>query len=174
MPSLFLVTAVSSLVEARAGRPAEAEADRLLTRRHLERFGRLAPWSNLQARVALARASLLLGDHAAGRALLDECDDFLALVPDAVRVRRQLAEVRATLACEVGVSGPPPVLTVAELRVLRYLPSHLTLAEIAVERLYVSRNTVKTQAIAVYHKLGTRSRASAVDVAAEAGLLDDT
>jgi LuxR family maltose regulon positive regulatory protein len=173
MPSLFLVTAVSSLVEARAGRPAEAEADRLLTRRHLERFGRLAPWANLQARVALARASLLLGEPAAGRALLDECDDFLALVPDAVRVRRQLAEVRAALAREVGVSGPPPVLTVAELRVLRYLPSHLTLAEIA-ERLYVSRNTVKTQAIAVYRKLGTRSRASAVDVAAEAGLLDDT
>ncbi len=48
-------------------------------------------------------------------------------------------------------------LTPAELRVLRYLPTHLSFAEIA-DEVYVSRNTVKTQAIAVYRKLGVGSR----------------
>ncbi|MPY92102.1 MAG: DNA-binding response regulator [Acidimicrobiia bacterium] len=41
------------------------------------------------------------------------------------------------------------------------------------QRLLVSRNTVKSQAIAIYRKLGTASRGDAVDVARDAGLLDD-
>jgi LuxR family maltose regulon positive regulatory protein len=59
------------------------------------------------------------------------------------------------------------------LRVLHHLPSHLTLAEIA-DRLFVSRNTVKTQAIAVYRKLDVSSRGEAVDVARQVGLLDES
>jgi hypothetical protein len=41
------------------------------------------------------------------------------------------------------------------------------------ERLFVSRNTVKTQAISVYRKLGVSSRSDAIDHAARLGLLDD-
>ena len=52
-------------------------------------------------------------------------------------------------------------LTTAELRLLSVLPSHLTLAEIA-ERFYVSRNTVKTQAISIYRKLGVSTRGEAI------------
>ena len=44
-------------------------------------------------------------------------------------------------------------MTPAEMRVLRYLPTHLTFAAIA-EELFVSRNTVKTQAISIYRKFG--------------------
>jgi LuxR family maltose regulon positive regulatory protein len=44
-------------------------------------------------------------------------------------------------------------------------------AEIA-DRLYVSRNTVKSQTIAIYRKLGTSSRGGAVEIAVAAGLLD--
>ncbi len=65
----------------------------------------------------------------------------------------------------------PRSLTTAELRVLRLLPTHLSIAEIA-DRLYVSRNTVKSQAIAIYRKLGTSSRSGAVRAASAAGLLD--
>ena len=54
---------------------------------------------------------------------------------------------------------------------LRYLPTHLSFAEIA-DEVFVSRNTVKTQAIAVYRKLGVTSRAAAVERARAAGLLD--
>ena len=52
-------------------------------------------------------------------------------------------------------------LTTAELRVLRFLPSHLSFREIAA-RLHVSANTVKTQAHAVYRKLDASSRSGAV------------
>jgi len=51
-------------------------------------------------------------------------------------------------------------LTTAELRVLRFLPSHLSFREIA-ERLHVSANTVKTQAHAIYRKLDASSRSGA-------------
>ena len=55
---------------------------------------------------------------------------------------------------------------------LQLLPTHLSIAEIA-DRLYVSRNTVKSQTIAIYRKLGTSSRSGAVEIAAAAGLLGD-
>jgi ATP/maltotriose-dependent transcriptional regulator MalT len=65
----------------------------------------------------------------------------------------------------------PSSFTTAELRVLQYLPTYLTLGEIA-DRLYVSRNTVKSQTIAIYRKMGTSSRAGAVRVAHANGLID--
>ena len=64
-------------------------------------------------------------------------------------------------------------LTTAELRLLPLLPTHLTLAQIS-ERLFVSRNTVKTQAISVYRKLGVTSRSETVARMHELGLLATT
>ncbi len=63
-------------------------------------------------------------------------------------------------------------LTRAELRVVQYLPTNLSLADIA-GRLYVSRNTVKSQVAAIYRKLGTTSRTEAVDRARTAGLITE-
>ena len=60
-------------------------------------------------------------------------------------------------------------LTAAEVRVLSYLPSHLSFREIA-DFLYVSPNTVKTHARGIYRKLGVTSRGNAVDRARGAGL----
>ena len=77
VPNLFLVTAVSSLVEAHAGRRAEADSERLLTQRRSSVSNAWAPWANLQARIALARSSLVLGDRVAARSVLDEADRFL-------------------------------------------------------------------------------------------------
>jgi len=59
----------------------------------------------------------------------------------------------------------------AELRVLRFLPTHLSFREIG-ERLHVSENTVKSQAHAVYAKLGASSRSQAVAQASALGLID--
>ena len=56
------------------------------------------------------------------------------------------------------------VLTDRELEVLRLLQGSLSLSEIAGE-LYISPNTVKTHAKAVYRKLGVSSRTEAVRVA---------
>ena len=77
----------------------------------------------------------------------------------------QLAEATAPEA------RPPASLTAAELRILRFLPTHLTFREIA-ERTFVSANTVKTQANAVYRKLDVSSRSEAVTRARSLGVLD--
>jgi LuxR family maltose regulon positive regulatory protein len=61
-------------------------------------------------------------------------------------------------------------LTAAELRLLPLLSTHLSFREIG-ERLFVSRNTIKTQAISVYRKLGVSSRSEAIARASELGLV---
>ena len=53
-------------------------------------------------------------------------------------------------------------LTGAELRLLPLLATHFSFREIG-ERLHVSRNTVKTQAISVYRKLGVSNRSDAIE-----------
>jgi LuxR family maltose regulon positive regulatory protein len=119
----------------------------------------------------LARTSLLLGDRMGARTLLDELEQHLGCQPDAIGSKKQLAELsdlvdsaRRTLPCGA------PALTATELRVLHFLPTNRGLGDIA-ERLYVSRNTVKSHTAAIYRKLGTSSRREAVELARRAGLL---
>ena len=69
-----------------------------------------------------------------------------------------------------GAEPPREPLSDSELRVLRYLPTNLTMPEIASE-LGVSRNTIKTHSRNLYAKLGTHRRAEAVDRARALGLL---
>jgi LuxR family maltose regulon positive regulatory protein len=63
-------------------------------------------------------------------------------------------------------------LTTAELRVLHYLPTNLSLAEIST-RLFVSRYTIKTHCESIYRKLAVTSRSEAVASARRVGLLDN-
>jgi LuxR family transcriptional regulator, maltose regulon positive regulatory protein len=87
-----------------------------------------------------------------------------------------LMEVRSLLAGRTpaaAATGPQRLLEPlrdSELRVLRYLPSNLTVPEIAAE-LYVSPNTVKTHMRSLYAKLGTHRRHEAVERARALGLL---
>ncbi len=69
-----------------------------------------------------------------------------------------------------GPRAPLEPLTRSEVRVLRYLPTHLTAPEIATE-LSVSTATVKTHLRNLYAKLGAHSRAEAVASARALGLL---
>ena len=62
-------------------------------------------------------------------------------------------------------------LTGAELRLLPLLATHFSFREIG-EQLHVSRNTVKTQAISVYRKLGVSNRSDAIERAGRLGLMD--
>jgi LuxR family transcriptional regulator, maltose regulon positive regulatory protein len=66
----------------------------------------------------------------------------------------------------------PPLepLSGSEIRVLRYLPTHLSAPEIAAE-LCVSTSTVKTHMRNLYTKLGVHSRAEAVEHARALGML---
>jgi len=86
----------------------------------------------------------------------------------------QAETLRASLATLPGVEpGRNPGLTGAELRLLPFLTTHLSFREIG-ERLYLSRNTIKTQAISVYRKLGVSTRSDAMDRALRLGLVDET
>lgn len=62
-------------------------------------------------------------------------------------------------------------MTVAEARVLRYLPTRLTFALIA-DKLGISRSEAKERAERAYKKLGVHNRADAVSRARALGLID--
>jgi LuxR family maltose regulon positive regulatory protein len=66
----------------------------------------------------------------------------------------------------------PPIepLSASETRVLRYLPTHLSLREVANE-LYLSVNTVKAHIRSIYAKLDVHSRSEAIERARAGGLL---
>ena len=51
------------------------------------------------------------------------------------------------------------------------LSTHLSMPEIAGE-LFLSRNTIKSQAISIYRKLGATSRSQAVARSRELGMLE--
>jgi LuxR family maltose regulon positive regulatory protein len=119
----------------------------------------------------MARAYADLEDVAGAREVLRQAREVLQrrpglsdLSPALDRVADSLDRVRSV---NVGASA----LTAAELRLVPYLRTHLTFPQIG-ERLFVSRNTVKSQAISVYQKLGVSSRAEAVQRLDELGLLD--
>jgi LuxR family maltose regulon positive regulatory protein len=83
-------------------------------------------------------------------------------------VERLEQEIAAMPRAENGAGSG---LTRAELRLLPMLSTHLSFREIG-ERLHVSRNTIKTQAISVYRKFGVSSRSEAVALAQDIGLVE--
>ena len=166
-----LVVAVSAAVRAQQGRAEEARAD---LRHALALLGEIvdpSPWYEVECRILLARATLRLNGLTAARELLAMAAGPLSRTPDAPLLEGWIDEIRAEVDLALDSTAESDwSLTTAELRVLRYLPSHLSFREIA-ERLFVSPNTVKTHARGIYRKLGVSCRGSAVDRARDAGLI---
>ena len=79
------------------------------------------------------------------------------------RLRRAIGRGTATVGTPAGPDGIEP-LTERERDVLRFLPSRLTVREIA-DELYVSVNTLKFHLRVIYRKLGVNSRAEAAEIA---------
>ena len=104
---------------------------------------------------------------------------WLALADSILRRRpllgvlvQQRTELEAQVERVAGVQdGRASTLTPAELRLLPLLATYLSFREIG-EHLFVSRNTVKSQAISVYRKLGVSSRSEAIERAGELGLVE--
>lgn len=164
-----VVSAAQALTLAHRGDHARARADADQAAKCLALLRGGSPWLGLQTRIALARARAELGEGGQARALLGEMRELtderpLPLVAD-------WGEQTLALVERLGGDAEGPALTTAELRTLQYLPTHLSLREIG-ERLHVSRNTVKTHAVAVYRKLEVASRSDAVARGRELGLLD--
>ncbi|MGH3286879.1 MAG: LuxR C-terminal-related transcriptional regulator [Streptosporangiaceae bacterium] len=130
------------------------------------------PHFAVQARIELARVRLALGDLAAARTLMREIDDVLKRRPGLGTLVGEAQALRARLSKErtPGAQGASS-LTAAELRVLPLLATHLSFPEIGAE-LFLSPNTVKSQAISVYRKLGVSSRSQAVAKSRELALLE--
>jgi LuxR family transcriptional regulator, maltose regulon positive regulatory protein len=130
------------------------------------------PWFGIQTRLELARAYLALRDSGGARSLLAEVSDILRLRPHVGVLSEQVEALREEVeGMPESADGAGAGLTGAELRLLPLLTTHLSFREIG-ERLYVSRNTIKTQAISVYRKLGVSSRSEAIRRADELGLVD--
>jgi LuxR family transcriptional regulator, maltose regulon positive regulatory protein len=167
----------TALVHAVAARTALVRGDGPRAREHLARVARLRPlltyglsFFAVQTLLELGRACLALDDAAGARTALRQARDVLRQRPDLGDLPAQARELEAALETAGGARAGASSLTTAELRLLPLLTTHLSFREIG-ERLYVSRHTVKTQAISVYRKLGVSSRSQVVDHAREIGLL---
>ena len=98
--------------------------------------------------------------------------EILARRPGLGTLLTQATDLEAELSRARSSTTPgASALTAAELRLLPMLSTHLSMPEIA-EELFLSRNTIKSQAISIYRKLGTSSRNQAVARSRELGLLD--
>ena len=119
----------------------------------------------------MAEAEVELGDIAGARQVLRKVGDILRPRSGFGRLEDRYARMREELASMPAGTTAVSTLTNAELRLLPFLVTHLSFPQIG-ERLYISRHTVKTQAISIYRKLGVSSRSEAVRVAREMHLLD--
>jgi len=169
-PTSALPFAVSARSALRLGQWARARDDGERADRLLPGLTYAMPALAVQARLELARVRLALADEAGATALLDEADAIRARRPGLGALEAEAVELRRAVAEAGGPEGWASTLTGAELRLLPHLTTCLSFREIA-ERLYVSRNTVKTQAISVYRKLGVSSRSEAIARATELGLV---
>jgi LuxR family maltose regulon positive regulatory protein len=150
----------------------------------------------VQAFLLQAIAGDTLGDAGAARRALEQALDRAAPEgllfpflydpePGLLDRHRRGGTVHAGLIAEIlnvlagQKPGAPPTgaqhhlrepLSQAEVRVLRYLPTKLSVPEIA-DELYLSVNTVKTHMRHLYDKLGAHRRHEAVEQARALGLL---
>jgi LuxR family maltose regulon positive regulatory protein len=170
---------VTPLACAAQARIALHRGDVPAARQHLVMAQRLRPVLTyavphlaVQARIELARAHLALADLPGARTLMREVDELLRRRPGLGTLAGQAQALRTQLSKERGSAAPgASALTDAELRLLPLLATHLTFSEIGQE-LFLSPNTIKTQAGSIYRKLGASTRSQAVTRARELGLLE--
>jgi LuxR family transcriptional regulator, maltose regulon positive regulatory protein len=138
--------------------------------RELENVRRLRPllggawWLNADLALRCADISLDLGELTGALDLAQVAGDALQGYPDAgtLPARLQRLEQRIRRGQDYG-------LTPAELRLVAFLPTHVSLQEIA-DRLHLARATVKTHVASIYDKLGVPGRSEAVEIIERAGL----
>jgi LuxR family maltose regulon positive regulatory protein len=168
----------AALTYALAARLAVWHADLPRARRELaaaQRFrpmmSHVVPWLSVQFLLELVHVQIAFADAPAVRALLREIDAIVQRRPDLGVLVGEIEDARAQ-AAGIRIASPgASSLTSAELRLLPLLRTHLPFPEIAAS-LFLSKHTVKTQAISIYRKFGVTSRSDAVTRAIELGLLE--
>jgi LuxR family maltose regulon positive regulatory protein len=165
-PTFAVALAASAHTSLRCGRWAETRE--LLTAADERRpfLTEALPWLAVGVRLEVVRCYLALRDLGAARTLAAEIRAILDLRPDLGVLDDRARELQRDLGALIAIEENARLgLTPAELRLLPLLATHLSFREIA-ERLAVSRNTVKTQAISIYRKLGVSGRSDAIAAAA--------
>jgi LuxR family maltose regulon positive regulatory protein len=171
-PQGSLAYTAMGAVRAAQGRLYEARAGfehAVLSR---QRTPGMSPWATLEGLLRLARVLLDQGETVQAGELIDESQQVLDEFPDGAGVLQARLDHLGRLPVS-RVPGPRSAgdpLTEREMAVLRLLRGSLSLREIGLE-LYVSPNTVKTHAQAIYRKLGASTRREAVARGREAGVL---
>ena len=164
--------AASARRRLRCGRLDEARADLERAAALREQLSPAVPWYAVRTSLELASVHLALLDVSGARAWHAHAGEILRRRPGlgtlAERCEDVAAEIETVAQAQEGRAG---ALTPAELRLLPLLATYRSFREIG-GQLQISRNTVKTQAISVYRKLGVSSRSDAIERAAGLGLLD--
>lgn len=168
--SAHTVTAQAFALAVNGDRRA-AEAAFAKARRLSGMVTAIAPWFAVTGRLIQARTAMLLGDGATARILANEASRKMTPDLEGTLVESMLVDTRAALKSMTIDSGSGAALTSAELRVMQFLPSHLSFPQIG-ERLFLSQNTVKTHALSIYRKFGVSSRTDAVLKAQSLGLVE--
>jgi LuxR family transcriptional regulator, maltose regulon positive regulatory protein len=169
-PTSALLYVLAARVALRRGEAGRAQEFLARAQRLRPRLTYAVPYFSVQTRSELARAYLTLADAGGAWTMVREIDAVLRRQPDLGTLPAEVDELRASLRT-MHVDAPgASTLTAAELRLLPYLATHLTFPEMG-ERLYLSRHTVKSHAMAIYRKLSVTSRGDAVERARALGLL---
>jgi ATP/maltotriose-dependent transcriptional regulator MalT len=128
-------------------------------------------WGSIHHLLIMARVAALAGRFAMARELSSELSQRMSRFPTGMAaMQARVAELQRLLSAEDAEELLDEPLTGRELVVLRLLQGDLTLHEIAGE-LFLSSNTVKTHARAIYRKLGAHSRSEAVVIARQQSLI---
>ena len=168
-PVLALENAATAQTLLHRGRWNEARACLTAAQELLPYLTVAIPWLAVQTRIELGRGFITLRDRPAVEELLVEIDDVLSQTPGLTMLAASADELQREADAVSEREGNLGGLTPAELRLLPLLATHFSFREIA-EQLFVSRNTIKTQAISVYRKLGVSSRSDAIAEARRLGL----
>ena len=162
--------AQSTIAYAAGALAHQQRGDHTEAARQLENVRRLrpllhgVPWLEADLALRCADISLNLGDLAGALEFARVASDALQGYPDAGTLPARLQRLEERIR-----RGKDYELTPAELRLIGFLPTHLSLQEIA-DRVCLSRPTVKTQVASIYHKLGVKSRSEAVEIVEQTGL----
>ena len=149
--------ALAARVALHRGAPERAHELLARAQRLRPRLTYALPYLSVQTRLELARAYLAIADAGGAETMLREIESLLRRQPDLGTLPSEVDELRASLKTMRAEAPGASTLTEAELRVLPYLATHLSFREIG-ERLYLSRHTVKSHAMAVYRKLNVTDR----------------
>jgi len=172
----YVMTAIDHAVTARlaiaTGKGARARQALAAAQRLRPMLTHAIPWFSVQVLLELSAAHLELGDPRGATTLHQEATAILRRRPRLGMLAGRADAIGEHIPSTADASsGWAATLTAAELRLLPLLTTHLSFREIA-ERLFVSRNTVKTQAISIYRKLDASSRSEAIERAVALGLVD--